>query len=190
MRHGESIANRKGLIVSHPNNALDGYGLTTFGAEQAMKAAATTRLSSDMIIVSSDYRRARETAEIVQHVVAVSTPILYHQGLRERNFGNLELKDYEHYESVWYGDARKPELAEQGVESVHQCLERTKQVIDELESHCTDEKILLVSHGDVLQILLSYHQGIDPRFHRTITPIRNAEIRSLTAMRLHRSTAA
>ena len=61
MRHGESVANKRGIITSNEDNALNNFGLTNRGAEQVMNAALNTRLDQETIIVSSDYLRARET---------------------------------------------------------------------------------------------------------------------------------
>ena len=56
MRHGQSTANKQGLIVSAPDNALNDYGLTLNGANQVLEAALNTRLNTNTIIVSSDYK--------------------------------------------------------------------------------------------------------------------------------------
>ena len=58
MRHGESLANRRGIIVSKPENALNDFGLTPRGAEQVMQAALNTRLDRNTHEVSSDLKRA------------------------------------------------------------------------------------------------------------------------------------
>lgn len=180
MRHGESIANKEGLIVSSPNNAINRYGLTTNGANQVLEAALNTRLDDNAIIVSSDYKRAIESANIMHSVISTSSPIVIEPLLRERDFGQWELSDDSYYNNVWQQDIKSPNTRVNNVESVQQTLSRGLQVIKKLESMHQEKKILLVGHGDVLQILLAYYHQIDPRFHRSLNPIANADIRSLS----------
>lgn len=184
MRHGESLANRNGLIVSHPENAIDNYGLTAKGAEQVMNAALHTRLNIDTVIVSSDYKRARETAEIMHGVLGCKQPIKTDETLRERDFGNWELTDHQNYQQVWQNDINDPNNAANQVETVGQVLTRVLSTINHLDQQHTDKSILLVGHGDVLQILLAHHHNINPRFHRSLTSLANADIRSLAKLEL------
>lgn len=180
LRHGESVANRKGLIVSHPENALTQYGLTTQGAEQVMRTAASTRLDEGTVIISSDYLRAYETAQILHGIVSVDQPVQTDERLRERNFGHLELQDHQNYEAVWQADALERSMP--GIESVKDVLCRALSLVNELDRRFNGKTILLVGHGDVLQILLAYFRGVEPHHHRTLKPIRNAEIRSLLSL--------
>jgi len=182
MRHGESIANKEGLIVSSSKNAINGYGLTTKGADQVLNAALSTRLGNELIIISSDYKRAVETATIMRSVLGISKEITYEPLLRERDFGAWELTEHENYEKIWQQDLTNPEETIKHAETVQQVLDRGLKVIKSLEKTYDDEKILLVGHGDVLQILFAYHHNINPRFHRSLSSIANADIRSLTQL--------
>jgi broad specificity phosphatase PhoE len=185
MRHGESVANVKGLIVSSPENALGGFGLTNHGSQQVMQAALNTRLDRETIIVSSDYRRALETAEIVKSVIDAISPISIDSRLRERDFGVYELQDHEHYQEVWHHDVSHPDESKNSVESVMDTLARGLGLIASLDQQHQDKSILLVGHGDVLQMLLAHHHNINPRFHRILSSIGNADIRSLSKLALH-----
>ena len=180
MRHGQSIANKEGLIVSKPHNAMNGYGLTTKGAEQVLNAALNTRLGRNIVIVSSDYKRAIETANIMHSVLGVTEPVLLEPLLRERDFGNWELTEHDNYDKVWEEDLNNPTQATNNVETVSQTLTRGLNAIEKLEDQYKGKKILLVGHGDVLQILCAHHHDINARFHRSLNSIANADIRSLT----------
>lgn len=190
MRHGESLANRRGLIAGQSANALDDYGLTSRGAEQVMKAASNTRLSRDTIIVSSDFKRARETAEIMHNIIDLHEPIKLEPLLRERDFGEWELCDHSNYENVWQNDLSHPEQSKNGVETVYETLARALSGLQVLEERYTSKTILLVGHGDVLQILLTHFHSINPRFHRSLRALANADIRSLAQLELTKNTAA
>lgn len=189
MRHGESHANKNGIIVSSAKNALNAYGLTERGADQAMQAALNTRLDRHTLIVSSDYLRASETANIVHSVVACDTPIAHSTLLRERAFGEWELSDHKNYENVWQNDLKKPNNSLSGVETVTETLQRTLLLISQLEKKHSNKTILLVGHGDVLQILLAHHHNINPRFHRSLSSIANADIRTLSKLDLNTKRA-
>lgn len=179
MRHGESIANKEGLIVSSAFNAINRYGLTNKGAQQVLNAALNTRLGSELVIISSDYKRAIETATIMHSVLGATLCVGYEPLLRERDFGDWELGEHENYEKVWQQDLTNPQERINNVETVEETLERGLSVISKLEETFSDKKILLVGHGDVLQILFAYHHNINPRFHRSLNSIANADIRSL-----------
>lgn len=191
MRHGESQANRQGLICSSPDNALDEFGLTAKGAEQVMHTALNTRLGTDTLLVTSDFRRARESAEIMKSVLSCTTSTILEPLLRERNFGSLELEDHSNYDSIWQNDVKDPENSFNGVETVGSVLKRGLSTIQKLERNYLNQTILMVGHGDVLQILLSHHHNVNPRFHRSLSSMGNADIRSLSKLELSaRSPAA
>ena len=136
MRHGESIANKQGLIVSHPNNAVNDFGLTTNGANQVLEAALNTRLTNNTIIVSSDFKRALETAQIMHNVLSLKTPITYTASLRERDFGQWELSDHENYNLIWQQDLENKKVTmAKGVETVEHVLKRSNDAIQTLEKN-------------------------------------------------------
>ncbi len=193
MRHGESLANQRGVIVSKPSNAVHGYGLSERGREQAQIACkyvlphfANSRVDQRVHIVSSDYARAKETALVAQQVLNTQS-VLVDKRLRERDFGGYELKDHAAYSEIWEHDLAGVIDLKRGaqptplhdVESVESVLNRGLQVIDDLEAQFYDENIVLVGHGDVMQILLTYFSGQNPRLHRSIPSLGNAEIRAL-----------
>ena len=190
MRHGESLANRREIIVSHPSNALHEYGLTNLGAEQVLETALQTRLDKHTIVFSSDFKRARESAEIMCGVIDVELALEIDPLLRERDFGEWELKGQKHYETVWQNDLVHADKAPQGVESVIAVANRVAQLIQKLEQRYREQTLLLVGHGDVLQIALALHHNIEPRLHRSLRHMANAELRALAQLDLDKSSIA
>ena len=92
MRHGHSLANQRAIIVSQPENGLDGFGLSDLGRVQVRESLQRfSILPVDIIIVSSDFCRARESAELAAHSLNAVEAINLDPRLRERNFGELEL---------------------------------------------------------------------------------------------------
>jgi probable phosphoglycerate mutase len=100
--------------------------------------------------------------------------------LRERNFGELELHSDSAYRGIWQLDALDADHRQSRVESVNQVLERLTRLVRSLEEHHNGRDILLVSHGDPLQILQTAFMRADARKHRVIVPpLQNAEVRTL-----------
>jgi probable phosphoglycerate mutase len=70
MRHGESTANQKGLIANEAEYGVPYYSLSDFGRLQVEQSVQTnTLLSGVSIIISSDFKRALESAEIVHRLL-------------------------------------------------------------------------------------------------------------------------
>jgi broad specificity phosphatase PhoE len=177
MRHGQSTGNVKHIIVSDPKNGVPHYGLSALGKQQARDSIKANKdLDKNTIIYSSDFKRARETAEIVrEHIKAKS--IILSKNLRERHFGELEKKDYTgFYLKVWECDfAGKPF---KNIESVYSIANRFKELLKDLETKYNDKKILLVAHGDIVSVGLTVFNNKDPKFHNKLySMLNNAEIR-------------
>jgi probable phosphoglycerate mutase len=179
MRHGQSRANVAGIIVSRIESDRRGdYGLSELGRTQALEAAQACGRSRDTVIFSSDFARARQTAEIVRaHLDAPEVNLT--EALRERSFGDWEGSATDNYAKVWAADETDSDQAGSGVEPVAAVLGRTTALIADLERRYSGGNILLVSHGDTLQILQAGFLRLSPASHRRLPPLRTAEIRQL-----------
>ncbi|MBT8434060.1 MAG: histidine phosphatase family protein, partial [Gammaproteobacteria bacterium] len=180
MRHGHSIANQQGIIVSHPDNGRERFGLSEPGREQLKQSLQNSGLLDiKPIIVSSDFLRAKESAEIASTVLQADGTINLDKRLRERNFGELELTADRGYADVWREDAENPDHQLRGVESVNQVMTRVTSAVAEYENRFADATILLVSHGDALQILQTAFARMDGSSHRQLEHLRTGQIRQL-----------
>ena len=180
MRHGKSLANQLGLIVSSPDNGVKSYGLTTDGQGQVINSVANSPNVSDIsLILSSDFQRARETAEITHEVIGCKEEVVFHKHLRERSFGDLELSNDTYYQKVWDQDALDGSHTTFGVESTEAVMERATSLVMTLDGYFTDTTFLLVSHGDTLQILQTAFAKLDAGKHRSLPHLETAEIREL-----------
>lgn len=179
MRHAQSKANAAGIIVSRiETDRLGDYGLTEQGRQQALAAARSCGLPADTVICSSDFRRARQTADIVRAQLG-APQVLIAEALRERCFGLWEGTATSHYAQVWAADQTDPVHADNDVEPVAAVLDRMTALIAELERRHDSRDILLVSHGDPLQILQAGLSGANPAGHRSVPALATAEIRAL-----------
>lgn len=185
LRHGESTANVEGLIVSRPGpRALREVGLTERGRAQVRAAAARARelgLGSGALIVSSDFARARETAEEFARELGAAAPRL-EQRLRERSFGHHDEGPASAYDGVWAID-RERGVHDGEVEQVTAVAQRVLEVLREADAAAGAAPVVLVAHGDVLQIALALGAGRDPHDHREVPHLGNAELRRLGTAR-------
>lgn len=183
LRHGQSMANVQHLISSHPDVAPFKHGLSPIGRQQA-EAAGQAVLQyykngnyDGLTILSSDYLRANETATIVG--VATGVPVTVETALRERWFGEWDGGSDVHYPDVWNDDALDPYHTNRGVESVMAVMDRTTTCVLQWNQRLTNHLILLVAHGDVLQITQTAFSKMDGSQHRTLDHLDTATLRPL-----------
>jgi len=131
-------------------------------------------------MVSSCFKRAKETAAAIHSVLGCTKPLQIDDALNERNWGEYDLKDtsfgYEYYKK----NAHDVVNTQHGIESIMNILTRTSELVKRLEETYTNKDIILVSHGDPLRILLAGFANIDLTQNGTIPYFSNAEIRVLT----------
>jgi glucosyl-3-phosphoglycerate phosphatase len=190
MRHGQSKANLRGIIVSDADtDAAGDYGLSDLGREQVLAAARGSALPRQTLIYASDFARAAQTAQLVREHLQ-SPGVILTPALRERYFGRWDGTPTANYEHVWAvdeaggphaGSAHEDSAHEDnGVESAHHVLDRVTALIAGLERQHSGRDILLVSHGDTLQILQAGFSRMDPAAHRHLPHLDTAEIRRMS----------
>jgi broad specificity phosphatase PhoE len=215
VRHGQSEANVQKIISSHPEISTKCHGLSSVGREEAARAGkllvtelrlappsnSTNRSNTPtkhcpIVVISSDYLRAKETAEVIvnelEKPILLATdeetandhnskiPLRYERRLRERSFGSLHGTSDSNYANVWDYDRKDANHNEFQVESVNSVFHRTTQLLLELEKEFTQTHIILIAHGDVLQILqTAFTRNLHPRFHRSLPHLPTATPREL-----------
>ncbi|XP_025880663.1 uncharacterized protein [Oryza sativa Japonica Group] len=184
LRHGRSVPNERGIIVSSlENGTKPEFGLAPQGVEQARLAGESLRKELEELGVPLDsvqiryspFSRTMETAREVARVLGVpfDTPsCIPAVELRERYFGpSHELLSHEkptppsyppgsgylisswlRYAEVWAVDEVDPLMAPDGGESVADVATRFSQFLSAAEMELHGSAILIVSHGDPLQI--------------------------------------
>ncbi|GJP43106.1 hypothetical protein CLOM_g2603 [Closterium sp. NIES-68] len=169
LRHGRSMANERGLIVSSLANGVSTeFGLAPEGRQQAQRAGRLLGellekqgvSVQDVIILASPFSRTQQTAAEVARVLGIDvqgTRFQTAEELRERYFGQrLELNSHDLYPAVWVDDRRDAGFAPGGDgESVLAVAHRVARLIQRVEEDVDGKVILLVSHGDTLQIVNS-----------------------------------
>lgn len=185
MRHGHSQANEQALIVSDPGVGVNSYGLSGLGQQQvrARLAQMPSGFDASVKIVSSDFLRARETAAIVAQGLGVTEPVRFRGQLRERFFGDFDGGPDTGYQEVWNRDAEDPRHSDFNVEPAFDVISRTIALLGELETLFRGVVVLLVAHGDVLQILQTAFEQRSPSSHRQLPSLQVAEVRALVPVR-------
>ncbi|KAK2960476.1 putative histidine phosphatase family protein [Blattamonas nauphoetae] len=208
LRHGTSTAISEGKIASSPAICIENYGLTPGGQEEAKQTARTfiqqnptifSQYTKDTFhILTSDFRRASETAQIFgdelsrlfqEHAKAnpsstqdfgfslESEPLL-----RERWFGDLDGTSTDNYKIIWEQDNKDESIGASGSESCVEVRARMLKLLHRIVSSLDQTKqhlVIFTSHGDSLQILSTIFQKIPPGQHRTLKHLNVAELRFL-----------
>ena len=161
---------------------MRGYGLSDTGRRQVQTGIVDSRLDFSTRVISSDFKRARETAELVYRALDSRNPVEFEPRLRERHFGDLELGPDNRYPDVWAADTRDPDHCEHNVENVQAVLRRAGAVVLDCEGRFSGETCLLIAHGDILQILQTAFYRLPPNRHRDLPHLKTAEVRALQLM--------
>lgn len=178
LRHGESTANVGRIIVSDPAIGVTKFGLSEKGKLQvAQMTTHTDILGSNIKIFSSDFLRAKETAVIVHKRLNRADSLIFTSLLRERFFGELNDSSDDNYQKVWSLDSSNPNHKQFGCESVNEVLGRCIELIETIEAEHNDSTIVLVAHGDVLQIMQTWFEGVSSSNHRQLRHLNTAELR-------------
>ncbi|MEW6525171.1 MAG: histidine phosphatase family protein [Spirochaetota bacterium] len=180
MRHAQSTANEKHIIISDPATGVSNYGLTQEGERQVLQAIVTTKeMQNITYIYTSDFLRAYQTAILVaKHCTNV--PIIPDSRLRERYFGQFEGTNSENYHKVWDMDCKLEfDAACYDVEPIQAVARRMLSFLLDCEKNLTNQKILIVSHGDPLQILYAIASGLAAHKFKSLPHFTNAEVRIL-----------
>ena len=185
MRHGESEANVLGVAVGDPQRGVRGFGLTDLGRRQAAAAASafaqTHRVLLDRTeIFTSDFRRTRETAELLAEGLGASRPVPVIEGLRERFFGELEGKDHKTLAALLETEGMPALISRYGCEPAELMQDRIVEVVRGLEKDNQHKTLILVSHADPIQALMAAFAGIDLSEFEGIAPLDYAEIAELS----------
>jgi probable phosphoglycerate mutase len=145
IRHGATDWNQSGRLQGQNDIELNENG-------RRQAAALAKRLKNEdwELIVSSDLKRAKETAEIVAAELGISE-IRLDRRLRERTHGRLDGTTLEERIAAW-GEHWK--LLDHGVETDEQLFARGKACIDDLAAEYEGRNVLVVSHGAFIGTML------------------------------------
>ncbi len=158
VRHGETLWNCEGRLQGHMNSDL-----TPLGIQQAKAVAERLSKINFVALYSSDLNRALHTAEFIAD--RTRHKIITDSRLRERKLGIFEslthdeiLERYpQEYVRVRSGD---PDYVCPEGESLQQKFDRTTSCVMEIVARHVGHRVVIVTHGGVLDDLFRLAIGI------------------------------
>lgn len=182
LRHGESFPMREGVIVSDPTRGqMARWSLTLEGERSVIRTARTVKrlqlLTREVVVLTSPFSRTVRTAEVFSSTFGCAPPIIVPE-LRERWFGFWNGTVDASYAKVWERDKAVSSHTERGVESTELVLARMSACVRSCEYYYAKKDIVLVSHGDPLNILGCEFRDESPKYHRFRSPLKPADFRS------------
>jgi broad specificity phosphatase PhoE len=147
LRHGKSIPNERGLVVSSmENGVLPEYQLAPDGVAQARLAGESflqqlkeSNIELDKVrICYSPFSRTTHTARVVAKVLNLpfdAPQCKMMEDLRERYFGpTFELKSHDKYPEIWALDEKDPFMGPEGGESADDVVSRLATAMKSMEA--------------------------------------------------------
>lgn len=166
IRHGETEANAKRIIQGRESNKL-----TERGKEQAKEVGKQLKKYKIDMVFCSPLDRCIETLENILEECPINKEIFISNLLEERFLGEyigVNLDDIDWKEI----DQDNKINQEMGVESLADLKKRANLFIEDLKLEKNDSTILIVTHGDLLKIMLSLLNKKTPEENA----LKNAEI--------------
>ncbi len=156
VRHGKTEWNVKGLL-----QGITDISLNEEGIKEAKELSSKLDLSKIDLCICSPLKRAKQTAEIL---VGNHVEIIYDDLLIERKFGDYEGEkiDFNLIGKQW---DYKLNDSSHNIESVRDCLKRSKKFLDKIKKDYPNKNILIVSHGSFIKTLhfnmVGYNENTD-----------------------------
>ena len=158
IRHGETLWNIQSRMQGHLNSNLSKLGLS-----QVSLLGKWMKKINFRHIYCSDSPRARITAEAITKLSGHDLKI--DKRLREKNLGIFEGltsdEAMDKYPEAFrlFKTAGSEYIIKNG-ESTKQLLERTFEFIEEIRNIHKNERVIIVTHGGVVRVLIKHTLGI------------------------------
>lgn len=129
--------------------------LNARGIEQAKEAAKTLKDKKFSRVICSPLLRTRQTLDIIYKG---DVPIEFDERVIERDFGEFEGLTRAEFDFNGFWNANS-KMKLKRAESIEDVKKRVFPLLDELKSQ-SDEDVLIVSHGGVGVVMMSYFYGV------------------------------
>ncbi len=159
MRHGEAD-NNAGDVLSGLSNTP--HHLTPKGREEVRKTAESIKNVTFDYIFASPFVRTQETAAIVCEVIGFDkNKIITDERLGEIKSGVLEGKSPKERAKLFATPLDEFMKSAEGAENLTMVKKRMAEVLYEIENKYQNKKILIISHGDPVWMMISAGVGAD-----------------------------
>jgi broad specificity phosphatase PhoE len=158
VRHGESEGNRERRFTISSE-----VGLTELGMRQAHEVSRrVARMFKPRIVVSSPFRRARQTSEIIARELGLEIETVH--DLHERDLGCLKGHSYDDLRALVlrdpsYDPSRGWSWKPDGGESYEDVRVRVMAAVEQLLHRYPNGEIVIVSHGGVMLSIWAHITG-------------------------------
>lgn len=155
-RHGETPANRRGLILGRADPEL-----TDHGRSQAATMARALAREHPVAVVSSPLRRARQTAESIASATGLAMEV--DERLIEVDWGELEGRPYLGMAPAGLIAAESGSPVAEGGESLASLRERVAPCCEELLERAGSGLVVAVSHVSPIKAAVAWSLGVEDR---------------------------
>lgn len=183
VRHGETENNQRQLM----NGGAVDTPLTAKGVRGAKAVGQYLRQLAFKVCYVSPQKRAQTTAQLILAQSQQPTPpTVVAEGLREFDMGdwdgrpisdlpqNQDLDNYLHHPERWTGEVT-------GGESYHHLIQRGEAAINQIVAAYPHERVLVVSHGVLLQTTLNSLRGYPLNEVRSSPRLANCSVTIFSA---------
>jgi probable phosphoglycerate mutase len=155
VRHGQTSANARGLLLGRSDPSLDAVGRD----QAAAVAAALTPLDPNTRVIASPLARTRETAAIITG--EGGTEIEIDERWIELDYGGLEGTPVADVPAdTWRSWRADSTFAPAGGESLHALGNRVAEACDELLPEAVDRDIIVVAHVSPVKAAVVWALGV------------------------------
>jgi len=165
MRHGETAWNREGRVMGESPVELDEHGRA-----QVELAVPFARAIKPDLIVTSPLIRARQSAEIISRGIG-AVAVIEDAGLEEVRYGDWQGKVYDDLidDQAYLEYQRAPlETRAPGGESIIEVQQRGVETVRRAMKEHEGQRVLFVSHGDIIRTVLAHYLGMELSHFRRI----------------------
>lgn len=168
-RHGQTNSNAN-IAVDQPG-MVSNEPLNEMGIQQANRLAELLKNVKFDIIVSSPFKRAVQTAEIVNkhHNLTINVDDTW-QEIQTNGYVGINT-----WNDLFDFDKR---ASSENTESLTSFFKRIYEALDKLAAEHNDKTILIVSHGGVQHALYAYVNKLPLAGNMRISPMKNCEYRT------------
>jgi probable phosphoglycerate mutase len=155
VRHGQTAANARGLLLGRSDPSLDAVGRD----QAAAVAAALTPLGPTTRVIASPLARTRETAAIVAGEGGAEIEI--DERWIELDYGGLEATRVADVPAdTWRRWRADPTFAPAGGESLHSLGHRVGEACDALLPEAVDRDIIVFTHVSPVKAAVAWALGV------------------------------
>lgn len=135
------------------------WKLSEIGRSRAQLLAEQLREFQPEVIVSSDERKAKETAQLVADILQLNTEAIHE--LHEHDRSNVPFLAAERFQALVHEFFQKPDELVFGNETANQAHARFYRAVHSVLNTYRDKTVVIVTHGTVISLFVSRLTGVD-----------------------------